>query len=124
MTFYMAGEGRRLVGHIDPRKLPNKFQSVRIPVGVVGAITPWNFPIAIPAWKLTPALVAGNTVVFKPASDTPLWPIASSRCSGRPGCPTGSSTWSTVAGQVGARPRLATPSPSSPSPAPGGPGSP
>ncbi len=73
MTFYMAGEGRRLFGYTTPAELPNKFaMSVRDPIGVVAAITPWNFPIAIPTWKLMPALVAGNTVVFKPASDTPV----------------------------------------------------
>ncbi|MBF6613737.1 MAG: aldehyde dehydrogenase family protein [Chloroflexi bacterium] len=76
MTFYMAGEGRRLLGEVVPSELPNKFaMSVRDPIGVVGAITPWNFPIAIPSWKLMPAIIAGNTVVFKPASDTPLLAI-------------------------------------------------
>ncbi|HKP53335.1 MAG TPA: aldehyde dehydrogenase family protein [Chloroflexia bacterium] len=76
MTFYMAGEGRRLTGRVTPSELPNKFaMAVRDPIGVVGAITPWNFPIAIPSWKLMPALIAGNTVVFKPASDTPLLAI-------------------------------------------------
>jgi acyl-CoA reductase-like NAD-dependent aldehyde dehydrogenase len=73
MSVYMAGEGRRLFGQTTPSELRNKFQmSVRMPVGVVGVITPWNFPIAIPAWKIAPALVCGNTVVFKPAQDTPL----------------------------------------------------
>jgi acyl-CoA reductase-like NAD-dependent aldehyde dehydrogenase len=73
MSFYMAGEGRRLWGQTTPSELPDKFNmSVRMPVGVVGAITPWNFPIAIPSWKIAPALVCGNTVVFKPATDTPL----------------------------------------------------
>jgi alpha-ketoglutaric semialdehyde dehydrogenase len=73
MTFYMAGEGRRLFGQTTPSELPDKFNmSVRMPVGVVGVITPWNFPIAIPSWKIVPALVCGNTVVFKPANDTPL----------------------------------------------------
>jgi alpha-ketoglutaric semialdehyde dehydrogenase len=73
MTYYMAGEGRRLFGQTTPSEMPDKFQmSVRMPVGVVGAITPWNFPIAIPSWKIAPALVCGNTVVFKPARDTPL----------------------------------------------------
>jgi acyl-CoA reductase-like NAD-dependent aldehyde dehydrogenase len=72
MTFYMAGEGRRLFGQTTPSEMPDKFQmSVRMPVGVVGAITPWNFPIAIPSWKIAPALVCGDTVVFKPARDTP-----------------------------------------------------
>src|SRR6266704_4156145 len=73
MTYYMAGEGRRLWGQTTPSELPDKFNmSVRVPVGVVGAITPWNFPIAIPSWKLAPALICGNTVVLKPAEDTPL----------------------------------------------------
>lgn len=73
MTYYMAGEGRRLFGQTTPSELPNKFaMSVRQPVGVCGMITPWNFPMAIPSWKMMPALVAGNTVVLKPAEDTPL----------------------------------------------------
>jgi len=72
MCFYMGGEGRRLWGQTTPSELPDKFNmSVRMPIGVVGVITPWNFPIAIPSWKIAPALVAGNTVVFKPATDTP-----------------------------------------------------
>jgi aldehyde dehydrogenase (NAD+) len=73
MAKFMAGEGRRLMGSTVPSELPNKFaMSIRQPIGVVGLITPWNFPIAIPSWKIFPALVAGNTIVFKPASDTPL----------------------------------------------------
>src|SRR5580658_4881124 len=72
-AFYIAGEGRRLFGITTPSELPDKFaMSVRMPVGVVGLITPWNFPMAIPSWKLFPALVAGNTCVIKPAEDTPL----------------------------------------------------
>src|SRR3989449_3387631 len=72
MAYYMGGEGRRLFGQTTPSELRDKFQtSVRMPVGVVGAITPWNFPIAIPSWKTLPAIVCGNTVVFKPATDTP-----------------------------------------------------
>ncbi len=72
-AFYMAGEGRRLFGHTTPSELSNKFaMSVRMPVGVVGLITPWNFPMAIPSWKLFAALVSGNTCVIKPATDTPL----------------------------------------------------
>jgi acyl-CoA reductase-like NAD-dependent aldehyde dehydrogenase len=72
MTYYMAGEGRRMFGQTTPSEMPDKFQmSVRLPVGVVGAITPWNFPIAIPSWKIAPALVCGDTIVFKPATDTP-----------------------------------------------------
>ena len=73
MTFYMAGEGRRMFGQTVPSELRNKFaMSVRQPVGVCSIITPWNFPMAIPSWKIIPALVCGNTVVFKPASQTPL----------------------------------------------------
>ena len=72
MAYYMGGEGRRLFGQTTPSELRDKFNmSVRQPIGVVGVITPWNFPIAIPSWKTLPALVAGNTVVFKPATDTP-----------------------------------------------------
>ncbi len=73
MSFYMAGEGRRLNGLLVPSELPNKWaMAVRDPLGVVGVITPWNFPIAIPSWKIFPALVCGDTIVFKPASDTPV----------------------------------------------------
>jgi acyl-CoA reductase-like NAD-dependent aldehyde dehydrogenase len=72
MSLYMAGEGRRMFGQTTPSELRDKFNmSVRQPIGVVGVITPWNFPIAIPSWKIAPALVCGNTVVFKPATDTP-----------------------------------------------------
>jgi acyl-CoA reductase-like NAD-dependent aldehyde dehydrogenase len=73
MSYYMAGEGRRQFGQTTPSELPNKFMmSVRMPMGVCALITPWNFPMAIPSWKLMPALVCGNTLVFKPASYTPL----------------------------------------------------
>jgi acyl-CoA reductase-like NAD-dependent aldehyde dehydrogenase len=73
MTYYMAGEGRRQFGQTTPSELQQKFQmSVRMPVGVAALITPWNFPMAIPSWKMMPALILGNTVVIKPASDTPL----------------------------------------------------
>jgi len=72
-AFYVAGEGRRLFGITAPSELQNKFaMSVRMPVGVIGMIAPWNFPMAIPSWKLFPALVSGNTCVIKPAEDTPL----------------------------------------------------
>jgi len=72
MTYFMAGEGRRLYGQTTPSELPDKFaMSVRAPVGVVGAITPWNFPMAIPSWKIMPALIAGNAVVFKPSQFAP-----------------------------------------------------
>jgi acyl-CoA reductase-like NAD-dependent aldehyde dehydrogenase len=73
MTYLMAGEGRRQFGQTTPSELPNKFaMCVRSPIGVAGLITPWNFPMAIPSWKAIPALVCGNTVVIKPAEDTPL----------------------------------------------------
>jgi acyl-CoA reductase-like NAD-dependent aldehyde dehydrogenase len=71
-AFYASGEGRRLFGDTVPVELPNKFgMSIRQPIGVCGLITPWNFPMAIPTWKMFPALICGNTVVLKPASDTP-----------------------------------------------------
>ncbi len=73
MAFFMAGEGRRLVGDTTPSELPNKFaMSVRAPVGIAGLITPWNFPIAIATWKAFPAIVGGNAVVWKPATETPV----------------------------------------------------
>jgi alpha-ketoglutaric semialdehyde dehydrogenase len=70
---FMAGEARRLNGETLTSELPKNFAyTIRQPLGVVGAITPWNFPVAIPVWKIAPALVCGNTVVFKPATFTPL----------------------------------------------------
>jgi len=73
MTYYMAGEGRRQFGQTTPSEMPNKFaMSMRQPLGVCAMITPWNFPMAIPSWKMMPALILGNTVVIKPATDTPL----------------------------------------------------
>lgn len=73
MTYFIAGEGRRLRGYKTPSEMPHKAAyCLRVPVGVVGVITPWNFPMAIPSWKIIPALVCGNTVVFKPATYTPL----------------------------------------------------
>ena len=72
-AYYNAGEGRRMFGPTVPSELPNKFaMAVRQPVGVCGMITPWNFPMAIPSWKLLPAIVCGNACVIKPAQDTPL----------------------------------------------------
>jgi aldehyde dehydrogenase (NAD+) len=72
IAFLMAGEGRRMFGDTVPSELPDKWaMSIRQPIGIAGIITPWNFPMAIPCWKMMPALVAGNTVVFKPSSDTP-----------------------------------------------------
>lgn len=72
MAFYAAGEGRRMFGETVPSESKYKWaMSKRVPLGVVGCITPWNFPLAIPSWKIFPALIAGNTVVIKPAEDTP-----------------------------------------------------
>ncbi|HII81116.1 MAG TPA: aldehyde dehydrogenase family protein [Methanosarcina sp.] len=76
ITNYAAGEGRRMFGDTTTSELKDKFcMTVLRPIGVVGMITPWNFPIAIPSWKIMPALIAGNAVVFKPSSDTPLLAI-------------------------------------------------
>src|SRR5215216_3362996 len=72
MAYFMGGEGRRLLGYTAPVEMPNKFgMAVRDPAGVVGLITPWNFPIAVPSWKIFPALVAGNTLIWKPSPETP-----------------------------------------------------
>ena len=72
IAYLMAGEGRRMFGDTTPSELPDKWaMSIRQPIGIAGIITPWNFPMAIPCWKMMPALVTGNTVVFKPSSDTP-----------------------------------------------------
>lgn len=71
-AYYAATEGRRWFGRTAPSELPNKFNmAIRVPIGVAGIVTPWNFPMAIPTWKIFPALLCGNTIVFKPASDTP-----------------------------------------------------
>ncbi len=76
MLYFIAGEGRRLWGETTPSDLPDRFaMTVRVPLGVVGVITPWPFPLAIPSWKLAPALVSGNTVVFKPAEESPLMAV-------------------------------------------------
>src|SRR5687767_15276597 len=72
IAYLMAGEGRRMFGDTVPSELPDKWaMSIRQPIGIAGIITPWNFPMAIPCWKMMPALVTGNVVIFKPASDTP-----------------------------------------------------
>jgi len=90
MTFYMAGEGRRMYGQTTPSELQNKFNmSVRKPLGVAGIITPWNFPMAIPSWKIMPAIISGNTVVFKPASFTPRTAIRFVQDSEEAGLPAG-----------------------------------
>ncbi|HII01983.1 TPA: aldehyde dehydrogenase family protein [Methanosarcinaceae archaeon] len=76
ITYYAAGEGRRMFGETTTSELRDKFcMTVLRPLGIVGLIAPWNFPIAIPAWKIMPALAAGNSIVFKPTSDTPILAI-------------------------------------------------
>lgn len=87
---YMAGEGRRLFGRTTPSELPDKAcMTLRVPVGVFGVITPWNFPFALPAWKIAPALICGNTVVFKPSSNTPLCGIRFMELLEKAGVPAG-----------------------------------
>lgn len=100
MAFLMAGEGRRLFGVTTPSELPNKFNmAVRMPLGVAGLITPWNFPIAIPGWKGMAALICGNTVVIKPASYTPLSVIMLAEAFEEAGLPKG--VWNVVTGSGG-----------------------
>jgi acyl-CoA reductase-like NAD-dependent aldehyde dehydrogenase len=90
MTYYVAGEGRRMWGQTTPSELPNKLNmTVRQPHGIVAAITPWNFPMAIPSWKLMPALVTGNTAVFKPSPFSPLSAYNLVRILGEAGLPPG-----------------------------------
>ena len=87
---YMAGEGRRLFGVTTPSELKNKFcMTTRVPIGITGLITPWNFPIAIPAWKLSASLICGNTMIFKPSSDTPLCAIELIKILEKAGIPKG-----------------------------------
>ena len=89
-AYYAATEGRRLFGHTVPSELPNKFaMAIRVPIGVAGIITPWNFPLAIPTWKMFPAILSGNTVVFKPASDTPAAAAALVQLMAEAGLPDG-----------------------------------
>jgi alpha-ketoglutaric semialdehyde dehydrogenase len=100
MAFLAAGEGRRLFGFTTPSELPNKFaMCVRQPIGVCAFVTPWNFPMAIPAWKGMAALIAGNTVVIKPASDTPASVLALARVFEEAGLPAG--VWNVVMGSGG-----------------------
>ena len=90
MAFYMAGEGRRLFGQTTPTELRDKFaMSVRAPVGVVGIITPWNFPIAIATWKSFPAIIAGNAIIWKPATETPIMAYELAKIFAEAGLPKG-----------------------------------
>ncbi len=90
MAFFMGGEGRRLLGYTAPVEMPNKFgMAVRDSIGVCAIVTPWNFPIAIPSWKIFPAIVAGNTVVFKPSPETPALAAAFVKVIEEAGLPAG-----------------------------------
>jgi len=103
MTYYMAGEGRRQFGQTTPSEFVRKFQmSVRSPVGIAGLVTPWNFPMAIPSWKMMPALVLGNTLVIKPAPDTPLSTVNLLRVLEKAGLPPGVVNMVTGGGEAGA----------------------
>src|SRR5436190_2539050 len=89
-AYYAAGEGRRLLGQTVPAELRDKFaMSLRVPLGPAALICPWNFPMAIPSWKLLPAIVCGNTVVLKPATDTPLSSVNFVRACEEAGVPPG-----------------------------------
>src|SRR6185436_104946 len=101
MAYLAAGEGRRLFGFTTPSELPNKFaMCIRQPVGVCALVTPWNFPMAIPAWKSMAALIAGHTIVIKPATDTPASVVALARVFEESGLPAG--VFNVVIGSGGA----------------------
>jgi aldehyde dehydrogenase (NAD+) len=103
MAYYMGGEGRRLMGYTAPVEMPNKFgMALRDPVGVVGLITPWNFPVAVPSWKILPALIAGNTIVWKPAEDVPLSSAEFAKVFAEAGLPPGVLNIVQGAGETGA----------------------
>src|SRR3972149_7010037 len=98
---YAAGEGRRMFGETVPSELPNKMcMTIRLPVGPVGLITPWNFPVAIPAWKSGAALIAGCPIVFKPSSLTPLCGAKFVECLDEAGFPPGVVNMVTGSGSV------------------------
>lgn len=102
MAYYMGGEGRRLLGYTAPVEMPNKFgMALRDSVGVVGLITPWNFPVAVPSWKMLPALIAGNAVVWKPSEDTPAVSAAFVKVFEDAGLPPGVLNLVTGAGETG-----------------------
>jgi acyl-CoA reductase-like NAD-dependent aldehyde dehydrogenase len=103
MAYYMGGEGRRMLGYTAPVEMPNKFgMAIRDSAGVVGLITPWNFPVAVPSWKMLPALIAGNTVVWKPGEDTPAVSAAFVKVFEDAGLPPGVLNLVTGAGETGA----------------------
>lgn len=102
MAYYMGGEGRRLFGYTSPVEMPNKFgMAMRDSVGVVGLITPWNFPLAVPSWKILPALIAGNTIVWKPSEDTPASSAAFVKVFEEAGLPSGVLNLVLGAGETG-----------------------
>src|SRR5262245_50968859 len=110
MTFYAAGEGRRLHGYTAPSELPEKMAlCVRQPVGICSLITPWNFPMAIPSWKMMPALVCGNTLVIKPAEDTPLSTYNLVKAAEEAGVPAGVINIVTGVGETAGAPLTAHP---------------
>jgi aldehyde dehydrogenase (NAD+) len=110
MTFYAAGEGRRLHGYTTPSELPDKMAvCVRQPIGVCALITPWNFPMAIPSWKMMPALVCGNTLVIKPAEDTPLSTVNLVKAAEEAGVPAGVINIVTGVGEAAGAPLTAHP---------------
>ena len=103
MAYYMGGEGRRLMGYTAPVEMPNKFgMAIRDSVGVIGLITPWNFPVAVPSWKMLPALVAGNAVVWKPGEDVPASSAMFAKVFQDAGLPDGVLNIVTGAGETGA----------------------
>jgi aldehyde dehydrogenase (NAD+) len=103
MAYFMGGEGRRLHGYTAPVEMPNKFgMALRDSVGVVGLVTPWNFPVAVPSWKMLPALVAGNAVVWKPSEETPAVAAAFVQVFTDAGLPPGVLNLVLGAGDVGA----------------------
>ncbi len=103
MAYYMGGEGRRLMGYTAPVEMPNKFgMALRDSVGVVGLITPWNFPVAVPSWKILPALIAGNTIVWKPGEDVPASAAMFAQVFADAGLPAGVLNVVQGAGQTGA----------------------
>ncbi|MDX1995643.1 MAG: aldehyde dehydrogenase family protein [bacterium] len=102
MAYYMGGEGRRLTGYTAPVEMPNKFgMAMRDSVGIIGLITPWNFPVAVPSWKMLPALIAGNAVVWKPGEDTPAVSAAFVQAFADAGLPAGVLNMVTGAGETG-----------------------
>lgn len=103
MAYFMGGEGRRLLGYTAPVEMPNKFgMAIRDSVGIVGLVTPWNFPVAVPSWKMLPALVAGNCVVWKPGEDCPAVSIAFAEVFKDAGLPDGVLNVVLGAGETGA----------------------